>query len=451
MKTILLVDDEDYIIEILKELLEEKGYKIFTATDGKSAKDIISLQRPDLIVSDIKMKQVNGIELFHWSKQFGVIPFILMTGFADIIDLEEAVEMGVSDLIEKPIDFKDFSKKVAELLNVDEESMKQSLKPEYYDDQFCQIDVQKFVTGKSLPCSIFIRLRENKFVKLADKGGSYKIKDFEKYTKKLKYLYVFKEEFRQYLGLNINIARAMGEGRKVAKAKVYDFVKTSTEILMENIYVNELSQELYQDSCEFAKASLNLMSDSSSIMNLLMSMNEKSHSLYTHCLTTALYAVMISKKVGWHKDSTTFSVFMAGIMHDVGLEKMDEELFRKNPSILSDDEVKMFNTHPTRGMEILNALEEVPAEVVLAAYQHHEDCLGHGFPLGITKQKISPISRLISVADCIRDNLVREKGGSVSDYASALRQVDQFKRKHYDTEFLDAFKDILGITKKKVF
>ena len=96
-------------------------------------------------------------------------------------------------------------------------------------------------------------------------------------------------------------------------------------------------------------------------------------------------------------------------------------------------------------MEILNAAGGLPEEVILSAYQHHEDCLGKGYPLGINKQKITPISRLIACADIIDDRLIGTKELSLSHYRSSLEQILRYKKAHYDSKFLRALCTILKV------
>ncbi len=112
MATILIVDDELSMREFLKIFLEKEGYAVKTAEDGKSALDIISQEEIDLIVSDIKMEEMGGLELLSSVKEFqGSIPFILITAFASPEDAVSAMKYGAFDYITKPF-------QIEELLSV---------------------------------------------------------------------------------------------------------------------------------------------------------------------------------------------------------------------------------------------------------------------------------------------------------------------------------------------
>jgi two-component system, OmpR family, phosphate regulon response regulator PhoB len=82
VSTILVVDDEKPLREMLAAALEEAGYRVFQAFHGRGALDVIAAERPDLVVSDIMMPLMNGVELCRTLKGNGAtaqIPVILMS------------------------------------------------------------------------------------------------------------------------------------------------------------------------------------------------------------------------------------------------------------------------------------------------------------------------------------------------------------------------------------
>ncbi|OFZ80209.1 MAG: hypothetical protein A2583_11410 [Bdellovibrionales bacterium RIFOXYD1_FULL_53_11] len=101
---ILVVDDDLNMRETLAMMLEMAGFNAAKAEDGLAARELMQSGDFDLVISDIKMPRMNGIELFTWNKQNKNIPTILITGFADIIETKEAFEMGVLEFLAKPFD-----------------------------------------------------------------------------------------------------------------------------------------------------------------------------------------------------------------------------------------------------------------------------------------------------------------------------------------------------------
>jgi DNA-binding NtrC family response regulator len=103
--TILVVDDEAYIRQLLSEILEDEGYQVAVADNGGSARKYLNEQQPDLILLDIWMPDEDGITLLKdWLKSGHVeCPVIMMSGHATIETAVEATRLGAHDFLEKPL------------------------------------------------------------------------------------------------------------------------------------------------------------------------------------------------------------------------------------------------------------------------------------------------------------------------------------------------------------
>ncbi|NLY24594.1 MAG: sigma-54-dependent Fis family transcriptional regulator [Bacteroidales bacterium] len=114
-KSILIVDDNLTICLMLKSWLVKKDFKIETATNVNDAKQMIKEQPFDLILSDIKMPDVDGFTFLSWVKKFDSdIIVIMMTGFADIESAVASMKSGAADFISKPIEPEELFRKIEE-------------------------------------------------------------------------------------------------------------------------------------------------------------------------------------------------------------------------------------------------------------------------------------------------------------------------------------------------
>ncbi len=102
---ILVVDDEPDIRALVRDILEDEGYTVTTAEDGESARKARRARRPDLILLDIWMEDVDGISLLReWSENGGLpCPVVMMSGHGTVETAVEATRLGAYDFIEKPI------------------------------------------------------------------------------------------------------------------------------------------------------------------------------------------------------------------------------------------------------------------------------------------------------------------------------------------------------------
>src|SRR6185436_7977738 len=105
MKKILIVDDEPAVLFALSEALADRrrGVKVATATNGNEAVTILESEKVDLVVTDLRMPEMDGFELMAWLRRsFPHLPVIVMTGFA----AETAARLGEGalEVLEKPFD-----------------------------------------------------------------------------------------------------------------------------------------------------------------------------------------------------------------------------------------------------------------------------------------------------------------------------------------------------------
>ncbi len=118
MKTILVVDDETVLTEILCEVLQDAGYRVMTAADGRAGLDSLPKVRPDLVLCDVMMPIMDGRELCRLLRadpQYRNIPLIMMTAAPGSI---KAQECDYSALIGKPFDLDHVLTTIEHLLGV---------------------------------------------------------------------------------------------------------------------------------------------------------------------------------------------------------------------------------------------------------------------------------------------------------------------------------------------
>jgi CheY-like chemotaxis protein len=123
-KTVLVVDDEEALCEIISGELADAGYEVLCAPNGNIAFEIIKQQPIDLVISDLRMPHGDGISLLKDIKTHHLTKpvVLLMTGYADIT-IEQAYDAGAEALFLKPLNFHRLLRKVAEFLKPIEERL----------------------------------------------------------------------------------------------------------------------------------------------------------------------------------------------------------------------------------------------------------------------------------------------------------------------------------------
>jgi two-component system KDP operon response regulator KdpE len=99
---ILVVDDESQIIRVMRQILSAHSYEIRTASDGESGFELFNDFQPDLVITDLQMPNVDGLELCRKIRQFSEIPIIILSVKNDEKTIVEALDIGADDYVTKP-------------------------------------------------------------------------------------------------------------------------------------------------------------------------------------------------------------------------------------------------------------------------------------------------------------------------------------------------------------
>ncbi|HEU5086524.1 MAG TPA: response regulator transcription factor [Roseiflexaceae bacterium] len=101
-ETILVVDDEPTIVEVVELYLQREGYRVITAADGPGALALAAERKPDLIVLDLMLPGLNGFEITQRLRANGHIPIIMLTARGEEADRIVGLELGADDYVTKP-------------------------------------------------------------------------------------------------------------------------------------------------------------------------------------------------------------------------------------------------------------------------------------------------------------------------------------------------------------
>ena len=118
---ILVVDDEPNVREMLSEVLTRAGYKVITAGDGREALPLTLSEKPDLILSDIRMPKLDGLTLckaLRVNPETKSIPIIMLTTYNTSEHMEAAMAAGADDFLPKPLNVEEIQIRVRSMLKL---------------------------------------------------------------------------------------------------------------------------------------------------------------------------------------------------------------------------------------------------------------------------------------------------------------------------------------------
>lgn len=169
-----------------------------------------------------------------------------------------------------------------------------------------------------------------------------------------------------------------------------NFSYTLTDIATKNSEVN--IDELFESANEIMAGETNTYQ----LMDILSNIRYFDDSTYAHSLNVAMLANILGRWL--HFGEADLKILtVAGMLHDIGKVLIPPEIIKK-PGSLTEEEYQIIKSHPLKGYQLLKQ-KNVDERIARAALSHHEKCDGSGYPLGLKKEKINEVAKIITIVD----------------------------------------------------
>lgn len=436
---LLIIDDDVTFLSALKKVLQN-NFEVIAEDKPESAKHIFAVESFDAVLSDIRLPGMSGIELLHYIKKTKPVPVILMTGFAELKETKEANELGADGFIAKPFRPEELKAELARCLPANSETKQSETK----DEDFSELSIDDFISGKEIKFDIYIRLGQNRFVKIAHQGEDLAPGRIQSYKEKnISHLHLKKEDFRTYVGFNIRLTTLARSSDKIDKEKKLYLLASTSKLFSEQIYKEGLDEQAFFGAKNMVENTIQIVTDQEDLSKLLATLNDRKDFLYVHSVAVSAYSVMLAKSLGWNSRPILFKVALGGLLHDVGKKEIPLDVLLKSRKNLNEDEIRLIESHPVRGFEILSSIKEIPSDVLQITQQHHEQCTGAGYPAGLNKMRIHPLARLVSIANEFCHLVLPTSGEGAKTPQEAIQYLSLHFAERLDTEYLHAFEKLV--------
>ena len=124
MPTVLVVDDEPIVREVVVGYLEREGYRTLEAADGAAAKELVERETPALVVLDLMLPGMGGLELCRWIRKRSDLPLIMLTARGEEADRIVGLELGADDYVTKPFSPRELVARVRTVLRRTEPTLR---------------------------------------------------------------------------------------------------------------------------------------------------------------------------------------------------------------------------------------------------------------------------------------------------------------------------------------
>lgn len=446
MAKILLAEDDQLLRDMMAAYLNSKGHAVVSVANGQAAKAVALTGDFNVIISDVQMPQVNGVELLEWCRESSKIPFIVMTGFSNLIHTQQASDLGASAFLTKPFT----NRALLDLVN--EVTAPKSIADDARDTEkiendFCKVPVDAYIINPVATSDIFARLSTARYLKVATKGDMIDVARFTLYKSKgLQYLHIKKHDHDRLYANEKPLSCALTP--LALQDKKRNYIAFAEKVLRDRCYASHLPlKDVAQAKTVFLSA-IEMVSANADLFQLLDRLKEHTEETCVKSVALSFYAVMMAKKMGIDSLQTNLKLVMASLFCDVGKKEIDVTTLDKVRAQWSVDERKLLESHPLRSREILESISNVPSDVIQIIFEHHEDEIGQGYPRRPQKMSLHPLSRLMFVAELFVERAIQTKKNNCTNPFAALEQMEKFDLERMNSEAFRSLKSLFA--EKKV-
>jgi DNA-binding response OmpR family regulator len=140
-RTILVVEDETTLRETLAEALEAEGFKVVSAADGREALTRFRADQPDLILLDVMLPELSGVEVCRIIRAESSVPIVMLTAKDSELDKVVGLELGADDYVTKPFSLRELSARIRAIFRRSEQAVATEATPRIVDLGRVQVDV----------------------------------------------------------------------------------------------------------------------------------------------------------------------------------------------------------------------------------------------------------------------------------------------------------------------
>ena len=456
---ILIVDDEEYIRDVLGEILDMEGYRCTLAPDASEARKRLEEEAYDLILCDIRMPGESGLDFIEdILKRHEDTAAVMVSGMDDPLIAEAALKIGVYDYIIKPFDVN------AVLISVTNALRRRQLE---IDNRNYRQTLEKMVSERTASLqdrearlrAIFEAAEHVAFIMTDRDGEDSRILEFSPGAERL--LGFEKEEVVGWpirmLGLPrefstpldpegisekkkpnlrpvVYLPRKSGE-RVPALSTAYPIFNAEGKTTANLFVAIDISERIegekkLQHSMENLRKALE-----GTVMAIARTLETRDPYTAGHEQRVAELAYAIGKEMALSA-SLQEGIRMAALIHDLGKIAIPAGILNK-PGMISDIELDLIKTHPKVGYNILKDIE-FPwplAEVVL---QHHERLDGSGYPSGLRRDDILIQALILGVSDVVEAMATHRPYRPAFGLQKALEHIASNKGVLYDERVVEA-------------
>lgn len=441
MAKILLIEADEEVSNLITLDLKAKKHTPTVETDTLPAMKRLTNEKFDIVITPADSPTTPGLKFIEWVLK-NTQSAVIVHGFPPLAKAKEAFELGVSDFINNPYQVSELYEAINNIKKNPISNLSTSTSSRVnIDSGYTKMPIEEFSPHEKSKFDVYVRLSEFKYLKVcsknrifpADRAASFK-------EKKVDFLYLKKEDFRKLVSFSIKAIRGAKNDKRTSREEQLRFVEATNDAILKVAYIQGIDKESFDIAKDFLTSAVTVLAENFDAKSLVESLNAKSEALFNHSLGVALYSILIARKLSFTSSQVFFKLGLAGLFHDIGKKELPPELFWKSRALLTPSERALVNSHAERSYKILSKISYIPSEIVQLVREHHEDMKGKGYPRGLTKSELHPLSKILITSNLFVERVIKTRETVAMPIHAAFKDMEETYDDRLDLETMTALK-----------
>jgi putative nucleotidyltransferase with HDIG domain len=422
---LLIVDPDETWLAQAKKYFVDAQYDVHTVINGKEAQLTMYNTQYFAVIMNYATENHSCLQVLKFIKtNYTNQRVIVLLNDKARIDSGEVTEeklkkLGVSELAVRPFEISHIKELLEGHQSLSDLMMSMNKKEGVSDetevamgdDSFTSIKIDEFYSSAAVLFDIYIKLSQDKYLKILHTGDTFSKERLDKYKneKKVENLYFHNSDRRKFIQYNNFLTKKLIDNKNVPVYNKVNILKNVTEKFIEEAFTVGIKPQVIEQGKEVCESVFQLIEKQTDLYTILKSYQDFDPTAYSHAFLVTLYSTAIIKQFEWQSKATIETTAMACMFHDIGKTLLPNEFLNLSVRDMTPEQFDVYKKHPELGFQIVENNRMLNNSVKQIILHHHEAFDGTGFPFQKKGNKIPTLANIVCLADDFVHIMLDEK------------------------------------------
>lgn len=312
------------------------------------------------------------------------------------------------------------------------------------DSSMTSVPKTLFFEGMNLPITIYFRLSPGNYLTIGRKGEKARFSDFRSFNDPNFLIFVKSIEHNRLIDYVTELSSKL-----VNQTAIPFPVKTKFLTSLIDDSIGGFESKGFASTQQLQKVAKMVMdlnqSTAAPFDDVMRLLSELPAGESKHAVTTAMISLVLAEEMQLTHGAAREKLALGALLHDVGMRFVPQAIQEKARHLWTPEELATYEMHPIKGVEMLRDMKDISNDVLLIVAEHHETSQGNGYPKKLRDVKISPLGRIVALADYFSELIFSIKpDGKSHSSDEAIQYIEEILGQPFNRQAFQALKNAVN-------